>query len=111
MNWKSTSKKVSFGIAAIVSLGVLVNTSAMESTFGSDCECLANSTTISHTGVFNSKEHAHCVSNVQGTISWFDWIGGNSPSYQFHFLDLLELLHGDDENSNDQFSQRTGGSV
>jgi hypothetical protein len=29
-------------------------------------------------------------------VSWFSWIAGKSPSFQFHFLDLLELLHGDD---------------
>ena len=29
-------------------------------------------------------------------VSWLSWIAGRSPSFQFHFLDLLELLHDDD---------------
>ena len=29
-------------------------------------------------------------------VSWFSWVAGKSPSFQFHFLDLLELLHNDD---------------
>jgi hypothetical protein len=31
-------------------------------------------------------------------VSWLSWIAGKSPSFQFHFLDLLELLHNDDSN-------------
>lgn len=31
-------------------------------------------------------------------VSWLSWIAGKSPSFQFHFLDLLELLHSDDGN-------------
>lgn len=31
-------------------------------------------------------------------ISWFSWIAGNSSSFQFHFFDLLELLHSDKHN-------------
>lgn len=36
-------------------------------------------------------------------VSWLSWLAGKSPSFQFHFLDLLELLHGDD--SKGDFSQ------
>lgn len=111
MNRMSTSKKISVGAAALFSLGVLVNISAMESNFGSDCECLAASTTnISHSITHDPISHSNCIAQTQDTISWFDWIGGKSPSYQFHFLDLLELLYGDDA-SNDQMPQRPGGSV
>ena len=31
-------------------------------------------------------------------VSWLSWIAGKSPSFQFHFLDLLELLHSDEGN-------------
>tara|TARA_A200000113_G_scaffold128094_1_gene115280 strand:+ start:196 stop:504 length:309 start_codon:yes stop_codon:yes gene_type:complete len=31
-------------------------------------------------------------------VSWFSWIAGKSFSFQFHFLDLLELLHNDEGN-------------
>ncbi len=29
-------------------------------------------------------------------VSWFSWLAGKSASYQFHFLDLLELLYKHD---------------
>ena len=33
-------------------------------------------------------------------VSWFSWLAGQSSSYQFHFIDLLELLHrGDSPHS------------
>jgi hypothetical protein len=28
------------------------------------------------------------------TVSWTRWLSGKSSSFQFHFLDLLELLYG-----------------
>ncbi|MCE9680226.1 hypothetical protein LZP69_13760 [Shewanella sp. AS1] len=31
-------------------------------------------------------------------ISWVNWLAGNSRSSQFHFLDLLELLHGHEQS-------------
>ncbi|MGO4893322.1 hypothetical protein [Flavobacterium sp. W21_SRS_FM6] len=31
------------------------------------------------------------TSNVE-QVSWLSWVSGRSNSYQFHFLDLLELL-------------------
>ncbi|OJF70217.1 hypothetical protein BK026_16345 [Alteromonas sp. V450] len=31
-------------------------------------------------------------------VSWFSWFAGKSSSFQFHFLDLLELLHNDEGN-------------
>ncbi|WP_139326897.1 hypothetical protein [Shewanella sp. UCD-KL21] len=31
-------------------------------------------------------------------VSWGSWVTGNSRSSQFHFLDLLELLHSNDNN-------------
>jgi hypothetical protein len=41
-------------------------------------------------------------------VSWLSWLAGKSPSFQFHFLDLLELLHSDDASSD--FSQPTKDS-
>ncbi len=33
-------------------------------------------------------------------VSWLSWFAGQSSSYQFHFIDLLELLHrGDSPHS------------
>ena len=32
-------------------------------------------------------------------VSWLSWLAGKSPSFQFHFLDLLELLHNDENRT------------
>lgn len=41
-----------------------------------------------------------CARHQEGVeeVSWLSWIAGKSSSFQFHFLDLLELLHSDDGN-------------
>ena len=46
-----------------------------------------------------------CARDREGVVevSWLSWLSGKSPSFQFHFLDLLELLHGDNDKRN--FSQ------
>jgi hypothetical protein len=33
-----------------------------------------------------------CASAGVAQVSWMSWVSGRSNSYQFHFLDLLELL-------------------
>ncbi|WP_026376903.1 hypothetical protein [Aestuariibacter salexigens] len=33
-----------------------------------------------------------CAAQQENGISWLTWFSGRSSSYQFHFLDLLELL-------------------
>ncbi|MFQ3234731.1 MAG: hypothetical protein ACI9C4_000282 [Paraglaciecola sp.] len=33
-----------------------------------------------------------CASYQADEISWSGWVKGHSASYQFHFIDLLELL-------------------
>ncbi|WP_133470807.1 hypothetical protein [Paraglaciecola marina] len=33
-----------------------------------------------------------CAAQESQSISWTSWFTGHSSSYQFHFIDLLELL-------------------
>ena len=33
-----------------------------------------------------------CATEKSTGVSWSSWISGRSSSYQFHFIDLLELL-------------------
>lgn len=33
-----------------------------------------------------------CAAEQASGVSWSTWFSGNSGSYQFHYLDLLELL-------------------
>lgn len=35
-----------------------------------------------------------CALDQATQVSWLSWVSGKSLSYQFHFLDLLELLYG-----------------
>ncbi|TMP35086.1 hypothetical protein [Pseudoalteromonas rubra] len=43
---------------------------------------------------------------LQSHTSWYAWLTGGSSNGQFHYLDLLELLLGsDDEQTSSQFSQ------
>ncbi|GAA0858808.1 hypothetical protein [Aliiglaciecola litoralis] len=46
-----------------------------------------------------------CAFNKPETgVSWTKWFSGRSPSFQFHYLDLLELLSRTTEDSNDHRS-------
>lgn len=40
-----------------------------------------------------------CASEQKNDVSWTSWFSGRSPSYQFHYLDLLELLSRVGEDS------------
>jgi len=40
-----------------------------------------------------------CVANQSQEVSWSEWFTGRSSSYQFHFIDLLELLSRPGNNS------------
>lgn len=43
-----------------------------------------------------------CAANQSQGVSWSEWFTGRSSSYQFHFIDLLELLSrsGDSQAKN-----------
>lgn len=80
------------GIVALVSVAVYPRSGSEASV----CEFQPSSR-------FNPKLPAshvqnQCARDRDGVIevSWLSWIAGKSPSFQFHFLDLLELLHDDD---------------
>ncbi len=40
-------------------------------------------------------------------VSWSNWLVGKSRSGQFHFLDLLELLHGHNSRPSDDVNPTT----
>lgn len=41
-----------------------------------------------------------CAVKQQSDVSWSAWLSGRSKSYQFHYLDLLELLSRSSEETN-----------
>ncbi|MBT0586101.1 hypothetical protein [Alteromonas oceanisediminis] len=56
-------------------------------------------------GDVSEKHQTTCVQKLSEQVSWSDWLVGKSTNYQFHFLDLLELLYSDDSSSNDSFNR------
>lgn len=85
----------SVGLLAVATLAVgmtAVNVKDDTQTANSSaCECDSNA-------VYNSALPASHPSNrcaqPSDNVSWINWLTGNSRSSQFHFVDLLELLHG-----------------
>jgi hypothetical protein len=43
-----------------------------------------------------------CAAEQVAGVSWLSWFSGQSNSYQFHFLDLLELLSRQADTSTDK---------
>jgi len=38
-------------------------------------------------------------SDPQSSVSWYSWLTGKTLSYDFHYLDLLELLYRSHDSS------------
>ena len=93
MNRISRSKKRILGLFVPIALVLIVNHKGIKDCALADHAC--NSISMSMFTTSSSAQLA-CSQNQKETVSWFDWIGGKSASYQFHFLDLLELLYDDD---------------
>ncbi|WP_100642686.1 hypothetical protein [Alteromonas facilis] len=92
MNWKSLGKKSLFVATGVFALGVVLSANALKPHWQDSCD-----TEISQP--LNAQSPCALVANEK--VNWFDWIGGKSRSYQFHFLDLLELLYSNDSESRD----------
>lgn len=45
--------------------------------------------------------HIQSTNDNDQSVSWYSWLTGNSISYDFHYLDLLELLYRS-HDSNEQ---------
>jgi hypothetical protein len=107
MNRISNSKKVISGLATLFALSLIVNTHANDIEWDTEC---TGSPTFASSLTSSFKAQSDCDETEKETVSWFDWIGGKTPSYQFHFLDLLELLY-DDESYVDSNSQTPRSSI
>ncbi|AZG33908.1 MULTISPECIES: hypothetical protein [Shewanella] len=55
--------------------------------------CVCDSTTSYNTSLPSSHPTNRCAEQSDD-VSWGNWVTGNSRSSQFHFIDLLELIHG-----------------
>ena len=52
-----------------------------------------------------------CASQQSSGVSWSSWIRGRSPSYQFHFIDLLELLSRHSEAPKEKAPRQSWNSI
>lgn len=55
--------------------------------------CACNSETRYNNSLPSSHPNNRCAEQAQA-LSWTSWLTGMNRSSQFHFVDLLELLHG-----------------
>ncbi|MGL5358235.1 MAG: hypothetical protein ACRDBI_00700 [Shewanella sp.] len=62
-------------------------------TSGSENSACACNETRYNPSLPSSHPNNRCADQTQ-TLSWGTWLTGNNRSGQFHFVDLLELLHG-----------------
>ncbi|AOT06623.1 hypothetical protein [Pseudoalteromonas luteoviolacea] len=84
--WLQT-RTVLLATAAVVSIGVFsFGNDDIEVTQASQCECSS--------ATYNYNEQ-HCKREAH--TSWYAWLTGGSSNAQFHYLDLLELLIGSDD--------------
>ncbi|WP_372873101.1 hypothetical protein [Shewanella sp.] len=87
-----------FSVAASVVLGgVVYQTSAKES---GTSACVCSAGTSYNNGLPASHPNNRCATQSQD-LSWKSWLSGSSRTTQFHFLDLLELLHGHNSKPTD----------
>ncbi|MBU3020794.1 hypothetical protein [Aestuariibacter sp. A3R04] len=91
-----------FFVATFLFLGQeFVGTQAM-----AVCEYEPASTSDYNQALPAAQMMSHCSAAVVSEVSWLEWFSGKSPSYQFHFFDLLELLYGKPDSVSSIFKYR-----
>ena len=98
MNRKSKGKVLlaSAG-SAVLAIAMYAQTSGVHLATTANCERATMSEELS----------VACNQTLSEQVSWADWLVGKSRGYQFHFLDLLELLYSDNSANNDSFNSGT----
>ncbi|MCG9695359.1 hypothetical protein [Shewanella sp. Isolate11] len=85
---------------AVGLLAVNMTRSTNDTAQSEACECQYNSALPA------SHPNNRCAQTTDD-VSWKNWLVGNSRSSQFHFLDLLELLHGHNNRPIDDVNPTT----
>ena len=96
MNRKSFGKKSVVTLTSALAVAFMLNVKAFDADWFVDCQ--------SPSYTVQPAQSQICEKAMIDSVSWFDWLGRKSRSYQFHFLDLLELLYSDDSEESDHFS-------
>ncbi|MBB1269390.1 hypothetical protein [Shewanella sp. SR44-3] len=68
------------------------------------CQCSENT---SYNALLPSSHPNNRCATESTDVSWKNWLTGKSRSNQFHFLDLLELLHGHKSKASDDIPANT----
>lgn len=84
-----------FAVTFMASNSAVVCADVSEETTGSAHKRKCNQQTVNNESI-SSKS---CSQKVSTDVSWSAWLTGDSRSNQFHYLDLLELLFRDDQNT------------
>ena len=66
---------------------------ASEATSANAKACICSGTASYNANLPSSHPKNRCA-EPSNDVSWGNWVSGNSRSSQFHFIDLLELIHG-----------------
>lgn len=99
MNWKSKSlfSLVSAPLAIVASVAYLSLPNNFSSDLNAFCADMGNVAMDENLPVSHPKNK--CASQQLHGVSWSSWFTGRSSSYQFHFIDLLELLSRSNETA------------
>ena len=104
MNRKSIGKKTIVSVLSASAVVVMLNLKALDTEWLVECQASTSS--------FKPEQSHLCKNSMLDSVNWFDWLGGKSRSYQFHFLDLLELLYSDDnDDSGSGFNSSTTSAL
>ncbi|MFC3187080.1 hypothetical protein ACFOD0_09285 [Shewanella intestini] len=69
----------------------MTSSDSQTSFLASACDCETNT---SYNSTLPSSHPSNRCATQNNDVSWTNWLSGNSRSSQFHFIDLLELIHG-----------------
>jgi len=77
-------------LALTVTLAVMVNFSVAN--FNNQSDLLKSCMVVESSLPMNHSNHP-CNSTYMSNKSWISWLSSDNKSANFHFLDLVELLH------------------
>ncbi|ARD24165.1 MULTISPECIES: hypothetical protein [Shewanella] len=84
-----------FSTSALMLVAYFVMSDNSNPLLADNCACTEN---VTYNSSLPSSHPNNRCAVESDNVSWGDWVTGKSRSSQFHFLDLLELLHNSDKS-------------
>ncbi|WP_144211970.1 hypothetical protein [Shewanella donghaensis] len=84
-----------FSTTALMLVAYVAMSENQQNLQAKQCDC---SNDVTYNSSLPSSHPTNRCAIDSDNVSWGDWVTGNSRSSQFHFLDLLELLHSNDKS-------------